>query len=56
MTAYRENAIFIACCLEKEGVLSATELKGLGTGDKPTLSYIRIIMAGSTRWQGANTL
>jgi len=34
MTAYRENAIFIACCLEKEGVLSATELKGLGTGDK----------------------
>lgn len=34
MTAYRENAIFIACCLEKMGTLTAVELKELGTGPK----------------------
>lgn len=31
MTAYRENAIFIACCLEKVDALSAAELRKLGT-------------------------
>ncbi|NLJ41942.1 MAG: hypothetical protein GX352_10120 [Clostridiales bacterium] len=34
MTAYRENALFIACCLEDLGVVSAAELRKLGTGDK----------------------
>ncbi|NLJ67314.1 MAG: hypothetical protein GX340_08405 [Clostridiales bacterium] len=34
MTAYRENAIFIACCLERDGILSAKDLKELGTGPK----------------------
>jgi hypothetical protein len=34
MTAYRENAIFIACCLEKIGILSAPELRELGTSPK----------------------
>ncbi len=34
MTAYRENAIFIACCLERDGILSAKDLKQLGTGSK----------------------
>ncbi len=34
ITAYRENAIFIACCLKKMGQLSPKELRALGTGDK----------------------
>ncbi|HZJ58104.1 MAG TPA: DUF2161 family putative PD-(D/E)XK-type phosphodiesterase [Clostridia bacterium] len=34
MTAYRENAIFIACCLERDDILSAAELRKLGTGSK----------------------
>lgn len=34
MTAYRENAIFIACCLERVDALSAAELRKLGTDDK----------------------
>lgn len=34
MTAYREQAIFIACCLEKADALSAVDLKKLGTGEK----------------------
>ena len=34
VTAYRENAIFIACCLEKYGPLSPKDLRKLGTGDK----------------------
>jgi len=36
MTAYRENAIFIACCLEKHGPLSPRQLRCLGTGPKTT--------------------
>ncbi len=36
MTAYRENAIFIACCLSKLGPSSPKILRGLGTGDKTT--------------------
>ncbi|WP_432666012.1 DUF2161 family putative PD-(D/E)XK-type phosphodiesterase [Wukongibacter baidiensis] len=34
MTAYRENAIYIACCLEKYGELSPKKLRELGTGAK----------------------
>lgn len=34
MTAYRENAIFIACCLERVDALSAAELRRLGTDAK----------------------
>jgi hypothetical protein len=34
VTAYRESAVRVACCLEKYGPLSAAELKGLGTGVK----------------------
>lgn len=34
MTAYRENAIHIACCLEKYGELSPKRLRELGTGPK----------------------
>jgi hypothetical protein len=33
-TAYRENAIHIACCLEKHGQLSPKQLRAMGTGDK----------------------
>ena len=38
-TAYRENAIHIACCLERFGPLSPRQLRELGTGPK-TLSII----------------
>ena len=34
VTAYRETAIFIACCLRKFGVLSPAKLRELGTGDR----------------------
>ena len=34
MTAYKENAIHIACCLQKYGTLSPKELRTLGTGPK----------------------
>ncbi|SKC50152.1 DUF2161 domain-containing phosphodiesterase [Maledivibacter halophilus] len=34
MTAYRENAIHIACCLEKYGELSPKDLRALGTSSK----------------------
>ena len=34
VTAYREVAIHIACCLEKHGPLSPAKLKKLGTGTK----------------------
>nr|MDA3838664.1 DUF2161 family putative PD-(D/E)XK-type phosphodiesterase [Candidatus Delongbacteria bacterium] len=34
ITAYRENAIFIAVCLNKFGELSPKKLRDLGTGDK----------------------
>lgn len=34
MTAYKENCIYIACCLRKFGPLSAKVLREIGTGDK----------------------
>lgn len=34
MTAYRDNAVHIACCLEKYGTLSPKRLIELGTGEK----------------------
>ncbi len=34
LTAYRENALLIACCLEKHGSLSPRQLRALGTGPK----------------------
>lgn len=34
VTAYRENAIHIACCLDKFGPLAPRQLKALGTGPK----------------------
>ena len=40
MTAYRERAIHIACCLEQLGPMSPKALRKLGTGDK-TYSILR---------------
>lgn len=37
MTAYRENAVQIACCLERFGELSPARLRALGTGPRTTL-------------------
>ncbi|MDD4688718.1 MAG: DUF2161 family putative PD-(D/E)XK-type phosphodiesterase [Eubacteriales bacterium] len=34
VTAYRENAIFIACCLLIKGDMTTTQIKKYGTGDK----------------------
>lgn len=34
MTAYKENSIHIACCLERYGPLSPKTLRQMGTGDK----------------------
>jgi hypothetical protein len=34
MTAYKENAIFIASCLEKFGPMAPRDLRSLGTGSK----------------------
>lgn len=34
VTAYRENAIHIACCLRRHGPLSPSQLKRLGTGGR----------------------
>ena len=34
MTAYKENCIHIACCLERFGPLSSKSLRELGTGEK----------------------
>jgi hypothetical protein len=39
-TAYRENAIHIACCLLHGGKMSPAELRALGTGPK-TLTILR---------------
>jgi hypothetical protein len=39
-TAYRENAIHIACCLFNQGSMSPAALRALGTGPK-TLSILR---------------
>ncbi|MGC8894665.1 MAG: DUF2161 family putative PD-(D/E)XK-type phosphodiesterase [candidate division WOR-3 bacterium] len=40
VTAYRENVIYIACCLERFGPLSPKQLRNMGTGPK-TLSILR---------------
>ena len=34
VTAYRENAIFIACCLDERGAMSPKQLRAMGTGPK----------------------
>ena len=34
MTAYKENCIHIACCLERFGPLSPKSLREMGTGEK----------------------
>lgn len=34
ITAYRENAVFIACCLRRHGPLATRALRAIGTGDK----------------------
>jgi len=36
VTAYRENAIRIACCLDKFGPLATAKLRAMGTGTKTT--------------------
>ncbi len=36
VTAYRENAIHIACCLERFGALKPKQLRAFGTGAKTT--------------------
>jgi hypothetical protein len=36
VTAYRETAIHIACCLERYGPLTPRQLRALGTGSKTT--------------------
>lgn len=40
-TAYRENAIFIACCLLVVGDMTLNEIKAYGTGEK-TASILRM--------------
>lgn len=40
LTAYRESAIFIACCLNKLGPLSPKQLRNLGTDAKKTTSVL----------------
>ncbi|MDQ1256332.1 MAG: hypothetical protein QG656_928 [Candidatus Hydrogenedentes bacterium] len=36
VTAYRENAVFVACCLERLGPSAPKALRDLGTGPKTT--------------------
>ncbi len=45
VTAYRENALFVACALERHGALSPRALRALGTGEK-TLSILRANVYG----------
>ena len=40
VTAYRENAILVACCLEKFGPMAPRQIRALGGGPK-TLSILR---------------
>jgi hypothetical protein len=40
VTAYRENAIFIACCFNMFGALSPKELRSLGTDNKKTTAIL----------------
>lgn len=43
VTAYRENAIHIACCLSERGPLSPKALRSLGTGDRTlTILYTNV--------------
>ena len=46
MTAYRENAIHIACCLETLGPAAPRQLRALGTGPKTT----RILASNFYGW------
>ncbi len=46
MTAYRENALFIAACLEQLGPSSPRELRALGTGEKT----LNILSANHYSW------
>jgi hypothetical protein len=41
VTAYKENAIFVACCLEKYGPMSPKQIKELGTDKRQTDSALR---------------
>lgn len=41
VTAYRENALFIACCLERFGELSPKKLRELGADERKTTSILR---------------
>jgi hypothetical protein len=41
MTAYREMAVHIACCLEKYGPLKPKVLRQLGTDEKKTTTILR---------------
>ncbi len=41
MTAYKENALFIACCLLINGEMTAAQIKKYGTGDK-TYSILKM--------------
>ncbi|MEX2366321.1 MAG: DUF2161 family putative PD-(D/E)XK-type phosphodiesterase [Pseudohongiellaceae bacterium] len=34
VTAYREHAIYLACCLERKGPCSPSQLRAMGGGDK----------------------
>ena len=36
VTVYRENVIYIACCLQRYGSLTPRQLRALGTGSKTT--------------------
>jgi hypothetical protein len=40
VTAYRESAVFVACCLEKFGPLTPKKLRILGTDEKKTTSIL----------------
>lgn len=41
VTAYKENTIFVACCLNKYGPMSPKRIKELGTDKKQTDSALR---------------
>lgn len=40
MTSYREQSLFIACCLHKLGPMSPKKLREIGTDEKKTLSIL----------------
>lgn len=41
VTAYKENAIFVACCLDRYGEMSPKHIKEFGTNKKQTDSALR---------------